>query len=131
MKSFKLDTSEVPNDELTRAILELRNTRGAFNINNVITYKITGERSKKEIPAEEIDELEAFFKEGNGKKWLNNAVIWIYRNQYTLEEVKQIKEFYKTSAGQKMGNSTPIILLQSLKAAELITENLKNSKTNK
>jgi len=130
MRSFKPDTSEVPNDDLTKEIRELRKIRGAFNINNIIEYKIAEQRSKKEIPEEDINKLETFFKEGNGKKWIENAVIWIYRNQYTYEEVKQIEEFYKTSAGQKMASSAPIIIFESMKAAELITENLMKSKTN-
>jgi len=128
MKSFKLDTSAVPNDKLSAEIRELRKIRGAFNINSIIDIKIAEQRSKKEMPEDEINKLEKFFQQGNGKKWLDNAVIWIYRSQYTYEEVKQIEKFYKTSAGQKMANSFPIIIFQSLKAAELIGESLKEKK---
>ena len=127
MKSFKLDTTSVPDDKLTAEIRELRKVRGAFNVNNIIELKIAEQRAKKEMPEADMARVEKFFKNGNGKKWLDNAVIWIYRNQYTYEEIIQIKEFYKTPAGQKMAHSFPIIIFQTLKAAELITESLKNS----
>ena len=62
------------------------------------------------------------FKNKKGKKWLNNAIIWIYRKQFTLKEINQLIKFYKSSAGQKMTEKFPILMLQSLKAGEEIKE---------
>ena len=123
MKEFKIDTTSVPNDKLSKRIEKLRSLKGGFNINEAIEFKIAEERSKENAPKEELDKIEAFFKSGNGKKWLNNAVIWIYRNQFTLKEVNQLIRFYKSSAGQKMSEKFPILMLQSLKAGEEIKEN--------
>ena len=128
MQSFKVDTSAVPEDKLTKEIRELRNLKGGFNINGAMQYKIAEERAKKEIPTQELDQLEAFYTSGNGKKWLDNAIIWIYRNQFTYSEIKALQKFYKSSAGVKMAENFPVIMIQSLKAAEVITEQFKKQK---
>ena len=54
---------------------------------------------------------------------MNNAVIWIYRKQFTVKEINQLIRFYKSSAGQKMAEKFPILMIQSLKAGEEIKEN--------
>ncbi len=123
MKEFKLDTTAVPNDKLSKRIEKLRSLKGGFNINEAIEFKIAEERSKENAPTKELDKIEAFFKTGNGKKQLNNAVIWIYRKQFTLKEINQLIRFYKSSAGQKMAEKFPILMIQSLKAGEEIKEN--------
>ena len=122
MKEFKLDTTSVPNDKLSKRIEKLRNLKGGFNINEAIEFKIAEERSKENAPMAELDKIEAYFKNENGKKWLNNAIIWIYRKQFTLKEINQLIKFYKSSAGQKMTEKFPILMLQSLKAGEEIKE---------
>jgi hypothetical protein len=129
VKDFQLDTTSAPNDKITNTIIELRSLRGGFNINEAVDYKIQEDRQKKEIPKEELDKLETFFKTGNGKRWLDNATIWIYRQHFTYKELKRLVKFYKTSAGQKMATDFPVIMMQSLRAAELIKDifaNLKN-----
>ncbi len=44
----------------------------------------------------------------------------IYRKHFTYGEVKQLIKFYKTSAGKKMAVGLPIIMIESLRAAEMI-----------
>lgn len=122
MKDFKIDTTSVPKDKLSRKIEYLRKIRGGFNINEAIEYKIAEERSKENAPKEELDKMEAFFKSGNGKKWLDNATIWIFRNEFSLREINQLIKFYKSSAGQKMADKLPILMIKSVKASEEITE---------
>lgn len=129
MKEFKLDTSTAPNDKLTKKIIELRTLRGGFNITEAIAFKIAEERTKEGANKAEIDKMDAFFTTGNGKRWLDNAVTWIYRKQFTYEEVSALVKFYKTTAGKKMANSFPLIMVQSLKAAEDIQEQLKQQQT--
>lgn len=120
VKNYKPDTSAVPNDKVTRKIIEVRELKGGFNINEAVAFKIEEERQKKETPKEELDKMAAFFKSGNGKKWLDNAVIWIYRQRFTYKELRQLAKFYRTPAGKKMGNDFPVIMLQSLAAGEMI-----------
>ncbi len=120
VKDFKPDTTTVPDDKITRKINELRNLRGGFNINEAIQFKLEEDRRKNEIPKAEMDELAAFFTTGNGKKWLDNAVTWIYRTHFSYAELKQLVRFYKTTAGQKMAVDFPVIMLQSLAAGEMI-----------
>jgi hypothetical protein len=119
---FQPDTTAAPDDKLTRKIRELRSLGGGFNINEAIDFKLEEDRQKKEVPREELDGLTHFFKSGDGKRWVDNATVWIYRRHFSYREVKQLVKFYKTTAGQKMAADFPVIMLQSLKAAEMIKE---------
>lgn len=74
------------------------------------------------MPKAELDKVSMFLKSGNGKRWLDNAMIWIYRNHFTYSELKKLVKFYKTSAGQKMATELPLIMVKSLKAGEMIKE---------
>lgn len=122
MKEFTLDTTAAPDDKITRKIIQLRSLKGGFNINEALDFKIEEERQDKETNSVELDKLSLFFKSGNGKKWLDNAVIWIYRRNFNYKELKHLVKFYKTPAGQKMANDFPIIMMQSLAAAEMIKD---------
>jgi len=122
IKDFKPDTTAPPDDKITKKIIELRNLKGGFNINEAIDFKIAEDRQKGELPSAELDKLSTFFKTGNGRKWLDNAVVWIYRRHFTYDELKQLVKFYKTSAGQKMAAEFPVIMMQSLAAAEMIKD---------
>jgi len=122
VKEFKLDTTMAPDDKITRKIIELRNLRGGFNINEAINFKIEEDRQKNETPKAELDKLSEYFNKGAGKKRLDNAITWIYRRNFTYKELKQLVKFYKTSAGQKMASEFPVIMLQSLRAGEMIKD---------
>jgi len=118
--AYQLDTTAAPDDKISRKIIELRNLRGGFNINEAINFKIEEDRQKNEIPKAELDKLSEFFNYGAGKKWLDNAITWIYRRNFTYTEIKQLVKFYKTAAGQKIATEFPVIMLQSLRAGEAI-----------
>ncbi len=122
VKNFQLDTSAVPDDRVTKKIVELRSLRGGFNINEAIEFKIAEDRQKNEVPSAELDRFARFFSSGEGKRWLDNAMVWIYRKDFTYNELKKMVKFYKTSAGQKMAKDFPVIMMQSLRAAEMIKE---------
>jgi hypothetical protein len=120
IKSYKPDTSEVPNDKITRKIIEFRNLRGGFNINTVMDYKIHEDEGKDETSKKNASILREQFHSGNAKKWLDNSIIWIYRKEFTYKELKKIVRFYKTRAGQKFSEKNLAILLKSVVAAESI-----------
>ncbi|MEO6612333.1 MAG: DUF2059 domain-containing protein [Chitinophagaceae bacterium] len=120
MKEYVLETSEVPADKITAAIKELRSLKGGFNINEVVEFKISESIQKNEGSKDELLQLSRSFQNGLGKKWLDNAVTWIYRKHFTYEELKAMVKFYKTSAGQKMAKEFPVVMLNSLAAAETI-----------
>ncbi len=128
MENYKVDTTDVPSDKLTKEIQKLRAVKGGFNINEAILFKIEEDRLKGNISQEESEKLESFFSKGKGKNWLDNAVIHIYRNYFSVSEVKKMCKFYQSSAGQKYSEKFPIILAQTTQAAELITDGLKNKK---
>jgi uncharacterized protein len=123
VQMYKPDTSAVPNDKITKKIIALRNLKGGFNINEAIDFKMGEDQQKNELNAKEFAALSAFFKTGNGKNWLDNAVIHIYRDHFSYKELKQLVRFYKTSAGKKMSADFAVIMLQSLAAAQMIKDN--------
>jgi len=122
IKEYRIDTSQVPDDKTTRLIIKLRGLRGGFNINEAIAYKLEEDKSKKDITAAEYESIKDFFTIGNGMRLLNNAVIWTYRNNFSYKELKTIVRFYKTRAGQKLADVFPVIMLETLAAAQIIKE---------
>jgi hypothetical protein len=120
LKDFKIDTSAVPDDKITRKINELRQLGGVFNINGAVAFKLEEERSKKEKPAAEIEKMAAYLQTGRGKTLLDNAITWIYRKEFTYRELKDLVKFYKTSAGKKTATRFPAIMLKSLAAAQIV-----------
>ncbi len=120
VKNYKIDTSAVPDDKITKKIIELRKVKGGFNIDEAIAFKIGEEKSKGEVPAEELKKLADYFTTGEGHRLLTNAVTWIYREQFSYEELKTLVKFYKTNAGQKMATQFPLIMLKSFAASEII-----------
>ncbi|HEV7229980.1 MAG TPA: DUF2059 domain-containing protein [Bacteroidia bacterium] len=122
VRDYKPDTSAVPLDKMTRKIIQLRKLRGGFNINEVILFKLEESRQKKEIGEDEFNRLNLFYTSGNGKRWVDNAVIHIYRNQYTNRELRQMVRFYKTAGGRKMAEKFPVVLLESAAAAEEVKQ---------
>ena len=127
IENFKVDTSSVPNDKISKKIIELRKLRGGFNINEFLEFKLTETKQKSDISKEEFDKISDFLNYGNGKKWLDNSMIWIYRKHFTYKELKKLVKFYKTPIGNKMATDFPIIVLKSVTAAEAI-RNLYNNK---
>lgn len=120
LSSYQVDTSEVPNDKITRTITALREARGGFNINEAIMFKLGEDRQKNEISQADSVNLLNYFSTGDGKKWLDNSITWIYRNHFSFSELKQLLKFYKTAAGKKMSSEFPLVMLQSLMAAEKV-----------
>jgi uncharacterized protein len=120
LQDFQPDTTTPPNYKITAKINELRMLKGPFNINEAIQFKIAEDRQKAGTPKEELDAAEKYFTQGKGKTWIDNAMTWIYRRNFTYDELEDLVKFYKSSAGKKLANNLPIIMLQSLKAAETI-----------
>lgn len=118
--AYKIDTTNPPDDKITKKINELRSLSGGFNINEAIAFKIEEDKLNKKMPEAELNKLSEFFSTGSGRRQLDNAITWIYRNHFTYKELKGAVNFYRTSAGQKMATNFPIIMLQSLAAAEMI-----------
>lgn len=121
--AYKPDTTSPPADKITQKIIELRKLRGNFNINEVVAFKLEEDRQKGDLIPEKQKQLSDYFTTGNGGRWLNNAAIWLYRNRFTYKELKQLVKFYKTSAGQKMAADFPVIMMESLAAAQMLKDN--------
>ena len=123
MAGFTPDTSAPPEDRLTRKIRKLRQLRGGFNINEMLEFKLAEERQKKEKPAAHINSLSDFFSQGNGKRWLDHAAIWIYRKQYNYRDIKRMVRYYRSATGQKSADLFPVIMVQLILTAETLTKN--------
>jgi len=122
VSTYKPDTTSPPADKITQKIIELRKLRGGFNVNEAIAFKLEEDRQKGETPADVQKKLADFFTAGNGRRWLDNATIWLYRNRFSYAELKRLVKFYRTSAGQKMASDFPVIMLESLAAAQTLKD---------
>jgi hypothetical protein len=120
--AYKPDTTSPPADKITQKIIELRKLRGNFNINEVVAFKLEEDKQKGDLSAEKQKQLFDYFTTGNGKRWLDNAAIWLYRNRFSYRELKQLVKFYRTSAGQKMAADFPVIMMESLAAAQMLKD---------
>lgn len=128
VENFTIDTTAVPEDKLTREIRKLRQAKGGFNISEAIQFKIAEDKNKGDLSATDAKSLSDFFTTGKGGKWLENAIVRIYRSNFTLAEIRSMVKFYKSSAGKKLSKEFPVIMLQSLKAAESLVSDLKSGK---
>jgi hypothetical protein len=72
-----------------------------------------------------MDRLAAYFRTGMGRRWLDNAVIRIYRDHFTYRELKGLVRFYRSPAGRKMSAGFPVIMLQSLAAGQAVRDYFK------
>ena len=124
LKSYKPDTSDAPNDKLTRKIQEFRTRKGGFNINTVMDYKIQEDLGKNEMSKENAEKLKQEFTTGRARRLLDNAIIWLYRKTFTYKEMKQLARFYNTKAGQKYSEFFLPMLLKSVVAAETIQKQI-------
>lgn len=120
LSGYKMDTVAVPNDKITKKIEELRKYRGKLNINEIIDLKLKQDEKNKKLSQEEYADAYNFFTKGDGKKWLDNAVIWNYRNHFTYKELKVLVRFYKSSTGKKWAAEFPVVVIQNVLAAEQI-----------
>jgi len=125
-KDYIPDTSAVPDDRLTRKIIEFKNLRGGFNINEAILFKFQEEEAKAMDSASKagIQSMSKAFFMGNGQRWLDNAIIHIYRSEFTYREMKQLVRFYRTAAGQKLASQLPFVIVRSVLAAEAVQKAL-------
>jgi hypothetical protein len=128
LQAYKPDTSAPPDDRITRTIRQIMALRGGFNINEALEYKIEEDRHRGEIPEVDLNQLALYLQKGEGRRQLDNAIIWIYRSTFNLKELQQIKYFYATSAGQKMADSFPLLMLKSLAAAQLLKDGFMRDK---
>jgi len=128
VKSFTADTTAVPEDELTQAIRTLRQTRGGLDAKVAVMLKIKEDVGNGKLKKEQAEKLQAFFTSGQGAKWLENAVIRIYRQHFTLAEIKEITAFYATEAGRKMSENFPVVVMESMKAAETVMASFPRTK---
>ena len=120
LQAFKIDTSAVPEDETTSLIRKLKTLKGVFNINEAIAFKLEEEEKEKKSSKENLDKIRQSMLQGQAKKWLDNAVIHIYRQHFNRKELRQLIKFYKSSAGQKLATQFPFIMMKSLLAAQTI-----------
>jgi hypothetical protein len=122
--NYKIDTTSPPNDKATSLIRKIQNSKGGFNIHEAISFKLEEDRQKKDLTENQYNQLSQYLKNGNGKLWLDNAVAWIFRKNFNTKELKNLLRFYSSTTGQKMSELFPVIMLQSLMAAQFLKEQI-------
>ncbi len=119
--TLKVDTATVPEDELTRKIRLLRKEKGGFTIETIIGIKIAEEREKDTVHSKEFyNQLTADFTSGKTAKLIDNCMVNLYRRNFSEPEIDDLLRFSKTSAGKKMDREFILLMVQSVKDAELL-----------
>jgi uncharacterized protein len=120
VEDFPLDTTAVPQDELTSALAELLEITHSLDLGTQFGKALLDQKNdpRNTLPTEFYDRLFKEFENGETARWYKNAVIRVYRKFYTLEDTRQILTFYKTPAGQKMISTMPQLLTASMKEGE-------------
>ena len=117
------DTVAVPDDALTLKIRQLRKQRTGLTTETILRIKIMEEQQKDTKKSKAYyDQLLKEITTGHTGQLLDNCVINLYRRTFTEKEVDDLIGFYKTTAGQKMDKEFILLMLQSVKDAELLLE---------
>ena len=106
-----IDTTAAPNDELTTAIKKLIEVTNGMNTSKTL-MKGSLESQRKlntNVPDEFYDRMLAAVESGQVNGYIENIVVKIYRQKFTLEEVNQVVKFYDSPVGKKMAVESPII----------------------
>jgi hypothetical protein len=107
----EIDTTAAPNDELTIAIKKLIEVTNGMNTSKTL-MKGSLESQRKlntRVPDEFYDRMLAAVESGQVNGYIENIVVKIYRQKFTLEEVKEVVKFYDSPIGKKMAVESPII----------------------
>ena len=100
---LKADTTNPPEDSLTKKIRIFRAERGSFSFDTVIKYQIESQQSNDtKRPKEYFLNLLDKCQHGYAHHLIENVLINLYRQCFTEKEMDQLVEFYKTLAGKKM-----------------------------
>jgi len=121
---LKLDTAAVPNDQLTKKILELKKEKTGIGLESLMYIKIMEEKQKPNSSRTNdfFDKLQNELATGRTSKLIENCFVNIYRRTFTEAEIDDLIRFYKSSAGKKMEREFLPLLVESAKAAEQLLE---------
>jgi len=121
---LKLDTAAVPNDQLTKKILELKKEKTGIGLESLMYIKIIEEKQKPNSSRTKdfFDKLQNELATGRTSKLIENCFVNIYRRTFTESEIDDLIRFYKSSAGKKMEREFLPLLVESAKAAEKLLE---------
>lgn len=118
---LKLDTTNVPNDRLTKKIKLLRSEKHGMSIETIIQIKIMEERQKDTLHSKKIyDDLLIEVTKGRTSNLIENCIINLYRRTFTENEINDLIKFYKTPAGKKMDKEFILLMVQSIKDTEYL-----------
>jgi len=117
-----IDTVPPPNDELTKEIKKLLQVTNAFTASKTLMTKIlsTQRTSNTGLPDEFYARMLAAIENGQVIGYIENTVVKIYRQKFTLEDIKGVIKFYETPLGKKMAAENVNIMAASSSAGEKV-----------
>jgi len=121
---LRADTSDVPNDQLTKKILELKKEKTGLGLESLMYIKIMEEQQKPNNPHPKdfYSRLQKELMNGRTAKLIENCYVNIYRRTFTESEIDDLLRFYRTSAGKKLEREFLPLLVESAKAAEQLLQ---------
>jgi|GEM_PF-5253994 len=115
----QVDTSAVPEDELTIEIRKMLTSSNAINAGiEEARRQVNAIRGQDVLPDVIIDRMIAEFGAPWARQAFENLVIKVYRNYFTVEELKTLSKFYETDLGKKLLHVQPMIIRESAAAGE-------------
>jgi uncharacterized protein len=101
----EIDTTAAPDDDLTKEIKLMLNGSGAMKA-TVETMKAMLDMQRKNpssaLPVEFYDRFLQTIENGRVSRLLENAIVKVYREKFTLQEMKDVNAFYASATGKKM-----------------------------
>lgn len=123
MAKFKVDTTAVKEDSLTKKIFTLRAERGPVNLDNVLKFIIQNKEANDTVHSKKYyDALSDECQNGHSHQLIENILINLYRQCFTEPEIDQLILFYKSSAGKKMSNDFMVLSITAAMAAQEIVK---------
>jgi hypothetical protein len=100
----EIDTTAAPNDELTKEIKKLLVVTNALGASDLLMKGALESQRKNNtsLPDEFYARMLQGIEKGEIGHYLENVVIKIYRQKFTIEEVKEVIKFYDSPVGKKM-----------------------------
>lgn len=119
----EIDTTAAPDDELTKEIKTMLNGSGSMKASvETMKYMIDMQRKNpsQTLPGEFYDRFLQSIESGRIGGLLENAIVKVYREKFTLQEMKEVNAFFSSPAGKKMATEQTALAAASRIAGEKI-----------
>lgn len=123
----EIDTSGVPDDELTREVKRLLEKTNSMSTGlAAMRQGIAMQRQARsgQVPEEFFDRFSTTIDNGRAGRLMEIVVIKIYRDKFTAKELKEINKFYDTPVGKKLAANYQNIATEAMAVGQKLGQYL-------